>query len=241
MDNPIPSESLDRDPVPSHANHSYPENKDSVDSLSNDAALPEHHSKTHRSVAKIKDILHIHKDRPSAENNGTLPTLADSEAIVEDRPASNRLDHDDPKPQSKKSKVNDFVHNPIDTTKSAVQGEMSEKITANMVASEITHEHDVRLVEAEDAVLEAKTSKDERLATSRLDELVRARQDEFVHWTLDRHLTRVKVMSKGTIPYRRREEFQLTDRQGKPRMDWVSWFTHVSCLIRKRCLTVKHT
>ena len=230
MDNPIPSERLDRDPVPSPANHSYPKSKDSIDNLSKDAALPKRHSKTHRSVAKIKDILHIHKGRPDPEDNGTLPTLADSEPVVEDRPASNRLDHDGPQPQSKKSKVNDFVHNPIDTTKSVVQGEMSEKITANMVATEITHEHDVRLIEAEDTVREAKTSKDERLATGRLYELVRARQDEFVHWTLDRHLTRVKVMSKGTIPYCRREEFQFTDRQGQPRMDWASWFTHVSFL-----------
>jgi hypothetical protein len=145
---------------------------------------------------------------------------------------SGRLDHQDPPKQ--KSKASGLLQSPIKTVRSAFQGQLAKKITDNMAATEISHHHNVELIESHDSVLQAKTSREKLVATDRRNELLKARETELVRWTLDRHVTRVRALSEDPVFCQPRSSFQTTDRQGQLRTEWASYATHVS-VIREIC------
>ena len=198
--------------------------------LTEDGVPAEHFARVRGPVSKLKHILHLHKVKQDAGDSGDLPVLANVQDTSESKSSRSRLDHEDTHSQSKSSKVHDLLHDPIKATKSTIQDLVAGNVAENMLATEIPHDHDVNLIESQDAVLQAKTSEDRLKATYKRDELVENRQNEFVRWTLDRHVTRVKVVSNDALPDRQKKDYQRTDKQGRVKTDWMSYCAHVSTL-----------
>lgn len=180
-------------------------------------------SKRKRLSIKAKNLLHIGSDPTAPEAKG--PVLADAPDSV----SKSRLVSDAPTKES--HTLSDLVHNPVETVKSKVTGTSGHQAAANLVAKEISHGREVELVQAHEDIARAKTDRERLLAIQNVDELVKARQDMFVRWTMDRHVTKVRMLKKPTESMKPRAEFVMKQADGKERMDWAGYVAHVCGLM----------
>jgi len=185
----------------------------------------QHRARGHGLIGRMKRKLDPRGHSFPPESHGTVVTTAELNGIFGYGPKSGRLDGrvlQQPDSTAKK-----LVHEPIQTIKSSIQGQVAQKIAGNIAAAEIPHEHDVKIIEAQDTLLQANTTKEELEATERRDELLKAREAELVRWTLNRHVTRIKALSDSSVTCQPRGNFQIINEQGQSRTDWVSYFTHL--------------
>lgn len=180
-------------------------------------------SKAKRLSMKVKNVLHI-GDKSDSKPEATAPILADAP----DTASKSRLIHD--VPEKKPHTLKDFVHDPVDTVKSKVTGTGGHQVAANIAAQEVSHGREVELVRAHDRVARAKTERERVLAIKELDEMMKARQDMFVRWTMDRHVTKVRILPKHTTRLKERREFLVRRLDGTVKMDWEGYITHVSLM-----------
>jgi hypothetical protein len=124
-------------------------------------------------------------------------------------------------------KLKDIAHDPIDTVKSKVSGQGGHQVASNLVAKEISHGREVQLVQAHDKIPRARTETERLLAIKNVDEMLAARQDMFVRWTMDRHVTKVRILPRHNVYLKPRREFIRKDSDGKKKMDWEVYVVHV--------------
>ncbi|KAF2743486.1 hypothetical protein M011DRAFT_471419 [Sporormia fimetaria CBS 119925] len=186
--------------------------------------------KTDHAKHKLKKALHIKQDSvhstasdgptDAAGNRVPAPILAES---VQD-PSQSRYEHE--LPQNEKKTMKDLVHDPVNTVKEKVTGEGSHQAAANIAAKEIPHGQDVELVRAHDRLQQAHTETERLLAIQDMDELIRERQNMFVRWTMDRHITKLRRLPKGSFPKKTMADFTRKDPTQGTVTDWRGYMQH---------------
>jgi hypothetical protein len=178
----------------------------------------------HHAAVKIRKTLHISK--ASDDLSSHSPVLANTA----DEPLSkSRLVHQVTPPD--KTTMKDFVHDPIDTVKSKVSGQGNQQVAAHIAAKEIPHGAEVDLVRAHDAVSRARTEREKLLAIEDVTRLMKERQSTYARWSLDRHVTKVRVLPMETMVRRPQTDFQKKDVEGQVTTDWEAYGSHVCVAI----------
>lgn len=192
---------------------------------------PEARSSTHHVVNSIKQKKHdagikirrkLHISKPSdVPASSSSPILANS---VDGNPLS-RLDNASKEPE--KHSLKDLLHNPVDTIKSKTYNMGNQEIAGNIAAKEIPHGRDVDILNAASAVDRAETDHEKSLAVKNLSELLEMRQSIYVRWTLDRHVTKIRVLPKNTVSRKPKTEFEKKSARGDHAVDWQAYAQHV--------------
>jgi len=193
---------------------------------------PQSRSSTHHIVNSIKQKKHdagikirrtLQISKASDNSSSPLPpVLADSTGAS----SNSRLDNASMTPE--KHTLKDFARNPLDTLRSKAHNEGNQQIAANIAAKEISHGQDVDLVHASTAIDRATTEDEKVLAESDLSKLLKTRQSTYVRWTLDRHVTKIRVLSRDSIVKRPRTDFVTEDPEHNTTVDWRAYGQHVS-------------
>jgi hypothetical protein len=173
----------------------------------------------HRAGLKIRKTLHINKASDGIDS--TAPVLANTAEEESD----SRLIHKLPVPE--KSTMKDFMHNPVDTIKSKVSDQGNQEVAANIAAKEVSHGIEVDLINAHDAVGQATTERERLLAIKDVSKLMKERQGTYARWSLDRHVTKIRVLPRETMVKRSQAEFRKQDSLGKTVTDWHAYGAHV--------------
>jgi hypothetical protein len=173
----------------------------------------------HHAAVKIRKTLHISK----ATDDSSLqsPVLANTT----DEQSDSRLIRQLPVPD--KPTMKDFMHNPIETVKSKVSDQGNQQVAANIAAKEIPHGEEVDLVNAHDAVSSAKTERERLMAIQDVKRLTKERQSTYARWTLDRHVTNIRVLPRDTMVRKPQAEFLKKDIHGQIVTDWNAYGSHV--------------
>jgi hypothetical protein len=127
-----------------------------------------------------------------------------------------------------KKTLKDVLHKPVAAIQSIVQSEGGAQISARLIAKEVSHGHDVKLVQAQDDTDLAVTNSEKIRAKEKLDGLVDTRQAMFIRWTMDRHVQCVRRVTAVAEPALSRADFTSTDRNGKNKTDWSQYSRYVS-------------
>lgn len=180
--------------------------------------------KKHDTAIKIKKTLHISDHTHSSVDDQLKQDESALADPVTDHSHS-RLKEKLPVPE--KATVKDFLHNPIEVTKEKLDSHGNEQVAANIAASEISHGQEVDLLNAQSDMLRARTSEEKKKAKETFEELLKERQNMFVRWTLDRHITKVRIMPKTTFVKKTRREFEKRDPVGNVAIDWKAYGEHV--------------
>lgn len=194
--------------------------------LSNTSHNDEPLSTREKLKTKAKNILHIGSNTsgPNADdkgNTGEAPVLADSD----DHISKARYVEEKPEPEHHGAK--DLLHHPVDTITAKVSGTAGHEISANIAAKEISHGQEVELVKAHDALLRSRNDRERLLAIENINELLQTRQDQFVRWTMDRHVQKVRLLPPKVVPWKSKNDFMHV-RNGKREVDWLAYGEHVS-------------
>jgi hypothetical protein len=179
----------------------------------------------HNAAIKIRQKLHISKE--SDHISSQSPILANTT-----EESDSRLVHELPNPD--KATFKDFVHNPVDTVKAKVSNQGNEEIAANIAAKEISHGQEVDLVKAHDAVGRARTENEKLLAIKDVSRLMKERQGTYARWSLDRHVTKVRVLPRDTLVLKPQAAFQTKNARGDVVTDWKAYGQHVGVSVCKR-------
>jgi hypothetical protein len=174
----------------------------------------------HHAGVKIRKTLHISKATDNLASQS--PVLANS---GDEPPSKSRLVY--PLPPPDKTTMKDFLHNPVDTVKSKVSDQGNQEVAANIAAKEIAHGEEVDLVKAHDAVGRAETESERLLAIQDVKRLMKERQSTYARWSLDRHVSKIRVLPKTTMVRRAQAEFQTKDVRGQVTTDWNAYGRHV--------------
>jgi hypothetical protein len=177
-------------------------------------------SKRKRLSLSAKKAFHIGNDL-SNKPLPAAPVLADAPPTD----SHSRLVYDPPPKEN--NKLKDLAHDPIDTVKSKVTGQGGHQAASNLAAKEISHGREVELVWAHDEIARARTETERLLAIENMDKMMAARQDMFVRWTMDRHVTKVRILPRNTVRLKNRTEFVVKGVGGKEKMDWEGYIVHV--------------
>ncbi|KAF2116023.1 hypothetical protein BDV96DRAFT_573204 [Lophiotrema nucula] len=119
-----------------------------------------------------------------------------------------------------------MAHNPVDTVKSAISGQGSHQVAANIAAKEISHGEDVELLRSEDRVKNAGTEAETRIAVHEFDGLMQERQSMFVRWTMDRHVTKLRRLPLESFEPKTAAQFRTMNSRGEDVMDWSAYRTY---------------
>ncbi|KAF1851376.1 uncharacterized protein K460DRAFT_303543 [Cucurbitaria berberidis CBS 394.84] len=176
--------------------------------------------KKHDAGIKIRKTLHLSKASDELETSSS-PVLANTAEETSD----SRLNKISPIPE--KHTMKDLMHNPVDTIKSKVSNQGNHEVAANIAAKEISHGQEVDLLNASTAVEHASTENEKLLATQTLAELMKERQSAYVRWTLDRHVTKIRVLPRDTVVQKPKKAFEKKNIRGGVFMDWRAYGKHL--------------
>ncbi|KAI4923714.1 uncharacterized protein J4E92_007688 [Alternaria infectoria] len=179
--------------------------------------------KKHIAGVKIRKTLHIAK----AEHEVDEPD-PDSLVLVdttEGKQSKSRLDHKST--ASEKHTFKDLLHNPIDTVKSKGWCQGNQEVAANIAVSEVPHGQEVDLVNAAAAIEQATTTDAKAQAQQTFADMLNQRQSIYVRWSLDRHVTKIRVLPRDTAVLKPRSDFEKQDAGGRGFTDWRTYGSHL--------------
>jgi hypothetical protein len=183
--------------------------------------------KRHGAALKIRKTLHISKGTDIDDDLDQQDALL-ANPVTEQ--SESRLKEQMPVPD--KATIKDFVHNPVDSVKSKVHNHGNQQIATNIASKEISHGQEVNLLKAHDDLQHADTQEKKDRAAETLDELLKERQNLYVRWTLDRHITKVRLLPKDRSVLKSKTDFQTKDKEGRLVTDWRAYGQHVSFCLR---------
>jgi len=176
---------------------------------------------------KIKKVLHLKQDSASdlPDNNRESPLFAKPG----DEPSKGGLKVVAKKvvKEINKDNIKGFVEHPVKTVNDGIMNRGSHEAAANMAAKEIPYEQDKEILRAHDAVLEAGSDAEKERTTDNLEHLFKERQTNYVRWTLDRHVTNVRVLPRDLVAKEPLSKFQTKDPNGRVKTDWRGYVDHV--------------
>ncbi|KAF2703530.1 hypothetical protein K504DRAFT_463583 [Pleomassaria siparia CBS 279.74] len=174
--------------------------------------------KRHGAAVKLRKTLHISKPVDCAVPEAILANpIADQ--------SDSRLGDAQPSPD--KTTLKEMIHNPVDMVKSKISCRGNHQIATNMATKEIPHGKDVDLLNAKTALEEARSDAEKALATQNMDELMKERQKMFVRWTIDRHVTKVRIIPRDSFARKTRANFTTTNVHGRTAVDWKAYTHHL--------------
>ena len=185
-----------------------------------------------RSKVKTKTYKMLHTSHEQhSPKSPAAPALAP--AAVHDGD-NDRLFH--PAPEHKGPQVKDLLHNPVDTVSSLLHGASGAKM-ANVVDSQvIAHGANVNLVRVYDKVADTEDKDEQQSALRELEDLKKARQDQYVRWTMDRHVLKVRRIPPLNLQRPQKKDFRIGDQKEGDRIDWAMYGEHVRTLPDSRCI-----
>jgi hypothetical protein len=211
----------------------------STDNHGDDDADEKHRSlrvaiseKRHGAAVKIRKTLHISKGTDIEDDLGQQDSLL-ANPVTEK--SDSRLKEKMPVPD--KATMKDFVHNPVDMVKSKISGQGNYEVAANIASKEISHGQEVDLLKAHDDVQHAETQEKKERATETFDELLKERQNMYVRWTLDRHITKVRILPRDRFVLKNKVDFQTKDANGSLVTDWRAYGKHVRKILSCPCMS----
>lgn len=179
-----------------------------------------------RSKVKTKTHKLLHtSDKQQAPQLPTAPTLAPVPVHDGD---DDRLFN--PVPEHKGPQVKQFLHNPVDTVSSLLHGASGAKMADVMDNQVIAHGADVNLVRVYDKVVDADNKEEQDAALEELEDLKKARQDQYVRWTMDRHVLKVRRIPPLNIQRPQKKDFRMGNR-GEGQVNWTMYGQHVRALL----------
>lgn len=228
---------LDRANVRPHDQIELPRDNESQPGLPTVDTTDGDFSKRHRLREKrdhakdrLKKVMHIGHGNDNVVD-GDAPVLAPS---VHDK-SNSRLVQGLPKHE--KTTMQDGVHNPIDTIKEKVSGHGSHQAAVNIAAKEISHGEEVDLVRAHDRLMDARSDTERLQAVQDVDALLKERQNAFVRWSMDRHVTKLRKLPKSSFPRKTAADFERMDPIEGRVMDWRGYLTYV----RLQCMRLTNS
>lgn len=165
------------------------------------------------------------------------PALPAAPALA---PAANPDGNDDrlfhPVPEDKKPQVKDVLHNPVDTVSSLLQGASHAKMADVMDNQVIAHGANVNLVRVYDQVADPRNKEEQQSALAELEDLKKARQDQYVRWTMDRHVLKVRRIPPHNLQRPQKKDFRTGDQGGQGHVNWAKYGEHVRTLQYGLCI-----
>lgn len=197
---------------------------------------PKSFAKVRRVSAKVRSkvktqthkILHTSHEQQTPQLP-TAPALAP--APIQDGD-DDRLFH--PAPEYKGPQVKDLLHNPVDTVSSLLHGASGAKMAAVMDNQVIAHGADVNLVRVYDKVANADSKEEQQSAMEELEDLKKERQDQFVRWTMDRHVLKVRRIPPLSLKRPQQKDFKMGDQKEEGQVNWVIYGQHVRALLNSQ-------
>lgn len=174
----------------------------------------------HHAANKIREILHRPQKLHDSDSPG--PILAD--AREED--SGSRLVEQTP--DAGKHTVKDFLHNPVDTVRSKVSNQSNQQVAGHIAAQEIPHGQEVDLIKAREATEHAMTEHEKIDAQEHEAQMIKVRQSTYARWSLDRHVTKVRLLPRELMVRKPVVDFQYKNQKGQPTTDWKGYREHVS-------------
>ena len=223
-------------PLQEHAHNSSASDSDGNDTDSGNgeaSTSPKSFANVRRVSAKVRSkvktqthkILHTSHDQ-QAPRLPTAPALAPPPTHDGD---DDRLFH--PAPEHKGPEIKDLLHNPVDTVSSLLHGASGAKMAAVMDNQVIAHGADVNLVRVYDKVVDAENKEEEQSALGELEDLKKTRQDQYVRWTMDRHVLKVRRIPPLSLQRPQQKDFKMDDQEGG-QVNWALYSQHVRALLK---------
>ena len=178
--------------------------------------------KRHGAAVKIRKTLHISKGTDIEDDLGQQDSLL-ANPVTEK--SDSRLK--EKMPVLDKATVKDFMHDPCDTVKAKIHGHGNQQVAENIASREISHGQEVDLVNAHDAVQHAKTKEEKDRATETFEELRKERQNMYVKWTMDRHVTKLRLLPRDRFVCKSKADFTTKNANGYMVTDWRAYGQHV--------------
>lgn len=215
-------------------NHSLNDSDDSDidDSQGEPSAHPRSFADVRRVSAKIRSTVQTktHKILHTSRRQHELP--APKAAALAPAPLhdgdDDRLFH--PTPEHKGPQVKDLLHNPVDTVSSVLHGASGAKMADVMDNQVIAHGADVNLVRMYDEVARADNEEERLSALASLEDLKKSRQDQYVRWTMDRHVLKVRRIPPMNLQWPQKEEFKMRNQEGEGQVNWALYSQHVRAI-----------
>ena len=200
---------------------------------------PTSFAKVRRASAKVRSKLktQTHKllhtsDQQQTPHAPTAPALAPAPAHNGD---DDRLFHS--VPEHRGPQIKDVLDHPVETVSSLLHGASGAKAAEILDNQTITHGADVKLVRAYDKAVDASDMKEQRSALAELDDLKKARQDQYVRWTMDRHVLKVRRIPPFNIKRPQKTDFIMKDQTNEGQVDWAVYSQHVCAFLTRQCTT----
>ena len=184
-----------------------------------------------RSKVKIKTHKLLHTSHQQhAYQLPTAPALAPAPIHDGDE---DRLFH--PVPEHKGPQLKEFLHNPVDTVSSLLHGASGAKMADVMDNQVIAHGADVNLVRVYDKAAAADNKEEQQSALGELEDLKKTRQDQYVRWTMDRHVLKIRRIPPLNLPRPQKKDFRTGDQEKEGQVNWASYSQHVRAFSNSAC------
>ena len=189
--------------------------------------------------SKVKTKTHKILHNSHEQHAPPLPTAPALAPAAPDDGNDDRLFH--PVPVDKGPQVKDVLHNPIDTVSSMLHGASRAKM-ANVVDNQtIAHGANVNLVRAYDKMAGSDNKEEQHSALGKLEDLKKARQDQYVRWTMDRHVLKVRRIPPHNLQRPQKKDFKIGNQKGEGQLNWARYGEHVRTLLCSQCILVFET
>ena len=182
--------------------------------------------------SKFKDQTHklLHtSNRQHTPHSSTAPALAPGPTHNGD---DDRLFHS--VPEHRGPQVKDLLDQPVKTISSLLHGASGAKAAEILDNQTIAHGANVRLVRAYDKAVDAGDVEEQQSALGELDDLKRARQDQYVRWTMDRHVLKVRRIPPLNMKRPQKTDF-MRDQKNEGQVDWAVYSQHVCAFLTRKC------
>ncbi|KAI4943599.1 hypothetical protein J4E91_009236 [Alternaria rosae] len=205
------------------SNDETPHPRDSTPVSSTTRIVNKVRQKKHTAGIKIRKTLHIAKAEDEIEEpDPDSVVLVDTTEVKQSK---SRLDHKST--AGEKHTLKDLLHNPIDTVKSKGWNQGNQEVAANIAVSEVPHGQEVDLVNAATVVNQAATKDEKAQAQNSLAQMLDQRQSTYVRWSLDRHVTKIRIIPRDTAFLKPRKDFEKKDATGRTVTEWREYGSHL--------------
>ena len=185
-----------------------------------------------RSKVKTKTYKMLHTSHEQhAPKSPAAPALAP--AAVHDGD-DDRLFH--PAPEHKGPQVKELLHNPVDTVSSLLHGASGAKMADVVDSQVIAHGANVNLVRVHDKLADTDNRDERQSALKELEDLKKARQDQYVRWTMDRHVLKVRRIPPLNLQRPRKKDFRIGNQREEVQINWGMYGEHVRTFQDSRCI-----
>ena len=170
-----------------------------------------------KAKTKTKEIFHRSEDDATPTRSKVACLAPPPSSAIENDRLFNAL------PENDGMQAKDLIHHPVDTVRSAMHGDVGAKFADVMDNQVISHAANVGLVRASDKLEEAQNQEEKTEALNELEVLKKERQDQYVRWTMDRHVLKVRQEPPRMVEKPHRKHYTKADGQGKVKVQWTDY------------------